>query len=61
VAITAEGSLLTTTLMDEATRLEAEALAGAGDLTELAGRLREVTAFLEAGAGAVAGHRASAQ
>ena len=61
VAITAEGSLLTTTLMDEATRLEAEALAGAGDLTELVGRLREVTAFLEAGAGAVAGHRASAQ
>ena len=59
VAITAEGSLLATTLMDEATRLEAEALAGAGDLTELVGRLREVTAFLESGA--VAGHRAPAE
>ena len=31
--------------MDEATRLEAEALAGAGDLTELVRHLREVTAF----------------
>ncbi|HCW00376.1 MAG TPA: MarR family transcriptional regulator [Acidimicrobiaceae bacterium] len=61
VAITAEGSLLTTALMDEATRLEAEALAGAGDLTELVRHLREVTAFLDSGAGAVAGHQAPAE
>ena len=61
VAITADGSSLTTTLMDEATRLEAEALAGAGDLTELVGRLREVTAFLESEAGAAAGNRTPTQ
>jgi hypothetical protein len=47
--------------MDEATRLEAEALAGAGDLTELVGRLREVTAFLESEAGAAAGNRTPTQ
>ena len=50
VALTPGGSTLTASLMDEATRLEAEALAGAGDLTELVRRLREVTAFLESAA-----------
>lgn len=47
VSITRTGSKLTATLVAEARRLEAEALADAGDLTELADRLRELTAIAE--------------
>lgn len=47
VSITLTGSKLTATLVAEARRLEAEALADAGDLTELADRLRELTAIAE--------------
>jgi hypothetical protein len=43
---------LTAELVAEATRLEAEALAGAGDLSDLMAQLRDLTARLEARAGA---------
>lgn len=48
VTITPAGSELTTTLIDEAKRLEAKALASAGDLSELVHRLRQLTADVEA-------------
>ncbi len=53
VALTSDGAALTATLVSEATRLEAEALAGAfaldeGGLDELVGRLRELTDALDA-------------
>ncbi|MBC8364358.1 MAG: MarR family transcriptional regulator [Actinobacteria bacterium] len=49
--ITPAGSTLTATLITEATRLEAEALAGAGDLSELVARLQELTALVESRSG----------
>lgn len=47
VSITRTGSKLTATLIAEARRLESEALVDAGDLTELADRLRELTVIAE--------------
>ncbi|MDG2428000.1 MAG: MarR family transcriptional regulator [Acidimicrobiales bacterium] len=58
VSLTPDGLSLTAMLIAEAVRLEAEALAGVGDLTELVGWLREVTAFLESGAPTVTGGEA---
>ncbi len=52
VALTPAGAALTAELVAEATRLEAEALAGAGDLSDLMAQLRDLTARLEARAGA---------
>lgn len=46
VSITPEGARLTRRLMSEAQALEAEALADAGDLTELVAALRTLTAAL---------------
>jgi DNA-binding MarR family transcriptional regulator len=43
ISITPEGSSLTSDLINEAKRLEADALADAGDLTELVHRLQELT------------------
>ena len=60
VSLTPNGSLLTATLIDEAVRLEEEALAGAGDLTELVSWLREITVFLESDAPTVVGDEARA-
>ncbi len=48
VAITPAGSELTTVLIEEAKRLEAEALASAGDLTDLVKRLQQLTEDVEA-------------
>ena len=50
-SITPAGSRLARMLIGEATRLEAEALSEAGDLTDLADRLRALTARVEARAG----------
>ncbi len=47
VALTSAGSTLTRALIADATRLEANALAGADGLEELAQRLRGLTSFLE--------------
>ena len=47
VAITRTGSSLTATLIGEARELETDALAGAGDLTDLADQLRRLTAVVE--------------
>ncbi len=52
VDLTPAGAALTAELVAEATRLEAEALAGAGDLSDLMAQLRDLTARLEARAGA---------
>ncbi len=52
VALTPAGAALTAELVAEATRLEAEALAGAGDLSDLMAQLRDLTARLEARVGA---------
>ncbi|MBL77824.1 MAG: MarR family transcriptional regulator [Acidimicrobiaceae bacterium] len=52
VTLTPAGAALTAELVAEATRLEAEALAGAGDLSDLMAQLRDLTARLEARAGA---------
>ena len=60
VSITEAGSHLTDTLVGEARRLEAEALGDAGDpssLADLAARLRELTATVEAG---IAAHNGGA-
>lgn len=46
-SITASGAALTTTLLGEARQLEAEALAEAGDLSELRRQLHQLTAVLE--------------
>lgn len=48
VSITDSGKALTATLIAEARRLEADALADAGDLTELAAQLRGLTDIVEA-------------
>jgi DNA-binding MarR family transcriptional regulator len=48
VSITASGAALAATLIDEAQRLEAAALADAGDLTDLVIQLRALTAVTEA-------------
>ena len=48
VAITPAGRQLTATLIEEAKRLEAEALAEAGDLSDLVANLRQLTAVIEA-------------
>lgn len=50
VSITASGSTLTAALIEEAKRLEADALADAGDLSDLVGQLTRLTAIVEAGA-----------
>lgn len=47
ISLTATGSTLTTTLIDEATALEAAALADAGDISELAEQLRALTTIVE--------------
>ena len=47
VTITPAGRRLTRSLMAEATRLEAEALAPAGDLSELTAELRRLTDLIE--------------
>lgn len=48
ISITPAGAKLTTTLMAEATALETDALADAGDLSDLAAQLTKLTALLEA-------------
>jgi len=48
VSLTPAGSRLTADLVDVAARLEADALADAGDLTELVRRLRDLTARVDA-------------
>jgi DNA-binding MarR family transcriptional regulator len=48
IAMTSAGTTLTNQLIDEAQRLEADALAGAGDLSELVAHLRQLTALVEA-------------
>ena len=48
VSITTAGATLTDTLISEATRLEADALSDADDLSDLADRLRELTARVDA-------------
>lgn len=48
VSITPAGSRLVARLVDEAKQLEAEALAEAGDLSELVRQLRELTACVNA-------------
>lgn len=48
ISITPAGSRLTTTLIDEAKALEADALVGAGDLAELIEKLQELTATVDA-------------
>jgi DNA-binding MarR family transcriptional regulator len=48
ISITPSGSELTATLIEEARRLEVDALAGASDLIELAQQLRSLTATVEA-------------
>lgn len=47
ISLTATGSTLTTTLIAEATALETEALADAGDISELAEQLRALTTIVE--------------
>jgi DNA-binding MarR family transcriptional regulator len=47
ISVTPAGADLTRTLMAEATELEAEALASAGDLRDLAEQLRALTALVE--------------
>lgn len=48
ISITPAGSKLTTTLMAEAKTLETDALADAGDLSELVAQLKELTTSLQA-------------
>jgi DNA-binding MarR family transcriptional regulator len=48
VSITPTGSSLTNALIEEAKELEAEALAGAGDLSELVAQLQKLTTIVEA-------------
>ena len=48
ISITPRGLQLTTTLIDEAKQLEADALAEAGDLSTLVEQLHELTATVEA-------------
>ncbi|MEM7093348.1 MAG: MarR family transcriptional regulator [Actinomycetota bacterium] len=50
VSITASGRTLTKALIAEAKQLEAECLAGAGDLTELVDQLRRLTELVESAA-----------
>ena len=47
ISITPAGSQLTRTLIGEARALEADQLAGAGDLTDLVQQLRDLTAAIE--------------
>jgi DNA-binding MarR family transcriptional regulator len=60
VSITPTGSSLTTRLIEEAKHLETEALAEAGDLSELVARLQELTAIVEATIQGRAGEAAEA-
>lgn len=48
ISVTSSGKKLTNTLITEATQLEAEALAGAGDLSALVEQLQALTAAVEA-------------
>ena len=48
ISITPSGAQLTTTLIDEATALEREALADVDDLAALSQQLRDLTAAVEA-------------
>lgn len=48
VSLTPAGARLAAKLADEATELEADALAGAGDLSDLVGQLRALTASVHA-------------
>jgi len=48
ISITPAGSSLTNTLIEEAKRLEAQALADAGDLSDLVAQLQTLTASVEA-------------
>lgn len=59
VAVTAAGAELTAALIVEAKRIEAEALAGAGDLSGLLHELEQLTAMVEASVAAQAAHAES--
>jgi len=60
VSITPAGSKLTRKLIAEARELETAALTDAGDLTELASKLRELTTLVEAHAASTRAERARA-
>lgn len=58
ISITSSGSSLTRTLMAEAKRLESDALAESGDLSDLVAQLEKLTAIVEAATAAPAASEA---